>query len=416
MTDNQLPAHLAGNRRRLNEVATQGLGAAIPPHISIQGNAFTLVDGSGNKQPVMMAAGNGQQYPQPYLDVAIMDMTEVTAKRYYGAQKWTPDSNDPPTCWSANGIGPSRDAPTPQSRSCAECPHNERGSAISQVSGAAIKACRDEKWICVKPLVPGLPADMVFQFVLTPGSFKNWRAYNDKFKGTNIDIADVVCRMQFVQGVNGVLSFTGASYIDAATSALQQQLWDSKATDIYVGRNDVPIGALPVPSPSVAAASIGAPAAPMVTAPAPVAPFPPVSAATAGFTPSPAPVSLPPVAPAAQPASSLPPGPVGYPVPQLGPASAPGQAEAPRRRRRTNAEIAADQAAKAQVLTAGVPTSVTPVQAPFMAAPVVPEAAPGNGPVVAGNAPGNQFGISSGVAPNPELQGMLSQVFGAPGG
>ena len=144
----------------------------MPPHISIQGNSFTLIDAAGN-----------EQNEGGVIEVCIADVSDVTCKRYYGDKKWTPDSKDPPVCWSSNGLGPSRDATTPQNSICATCPKNERGSAISAVSGAAIKACRDEKWLAL--ILPKYPT-MIFQLVLTPGSFKNWRDFLKPFEGHNI--------------------------------------------------------------------------------------------------------------------------------------------------------------------------------------------------------------------------------------
>jgi hypothetical protein len=187
----QLPAHLANRQRRnLTEKAVAGLGSLLPPHISIQGNTFTLIDAGGAEKPAGAT-----------LDAIILDVSDVTCKKYFD-KAWEPGSNEPPTCFSANGVAPSRDAVTPQSRTCAECPHNVRGSKISAISGAAIKACRDEKWLAL--LIPTV-GDMLFQLVLTPGSFDNWKTYNKKFEGQGIDLNDVVTKLGFVAKTNGVI-------------------------------------------------------------------------------------------------------------------------------------------------------------------------------------------------------------------
>ena len=47
----QLPAYLQQRQSRtVTERAATGLGASMPPHISIQGNSFTLIDAAGNEQ------------------------------------------------------------------------------------------------------------------------------------------------------------------------------------------------------------------------------------------------------------------------------------------------------------------------------------------------------------------------------
>lgn len=216
---------------RLSDRATEGMGSAMPPHISIRGNEFTLVDASGEETSI----------DTKHLDVAIIDLGDVMAKLYYG-NEWTPDSKDPPICWSANGIGPSKEAMTPQAPTCQQCPNNIRGSAVSKLSGASIKACRDEKWLAV--LVDGYK-DLIFQFRVTPGSFKNWSAYSEKFKKQPFDIRDVITRMQFEKDKNGVVTYTPANWLTPEMTQLRNKLVTGKATDGIVGRLDQPIqGAL----------------------------------------------------------------------------------------------------------------------------------------------------------------------------
>ena len=234
-----LPAHLRKTQLpRLSDRATEGMGSALPPHISIRGNEFTLVDAAGEKTSV----------ETKHLDVAFIDMSDVMCKLYYD-KDWNPDSNDPPICWSANGIGPSKEAMTPQSPTCQQCPNNVRGSAVSKLSGASIKACRDEKWLAV--LVEGYK-DLIFQFRVTPGSFKNWSAYSEKFKKQPFDIRDVVTRLQFEKDKNGVVTFTPTGWLPVPMTELRDKLVTSKATDGIVGRLDQPIqGAIAAPGPVI---------------------------------------------------------------------------------------------------------------------------------------------------------------------
>jgi hypothetical protein len=232
----QLPDHLAKTQLpRLSDRATEGMGSAMPPHVSIRGNEFTLVDQAGEEFSV----------ETKHLDCAIIDMSDVMCKLFYDAA-WTPDSKDPPLCWSANGIGPSKEAIQPQSPTCQACPNNIRGSAVSKLSGASIKACRDEKWLAV--IVDGFK-DMVFQFRVTPGSFKNWMAYSEKFKKQPFDLRDVTTRMQFEKDKNGVVTFAPVNYLTPEVTALRNKLVLGKQTDGIVGRLDQPIqGMLAAPA------------------------------------------------------------------------------------------------------------------------------------------------------------------------
>lgn len=355
---NQVPAYLQNRQsRQINERAMAMLGTTLPPHISIQGNTFTLIDAAGNEQD----AGN-------VLDACVYDVSDVACKMYFGGKKWEPDSKDPPLCWSSNGQAPSREAIEPQARTCAECPQNVRGSATSAISGAAIKACRDEQWLAL-----GLPKfpQLLFKLVVTPGSFKNWKAYLEVLKNGRTDVSDVMTQITFMPKVNGVLQFKATAYIDQGTYELREKATAQKATDVLVGRNDVPREGLPPPA---AQQQIAPPAQDQGGTPFGGAPF-------AGV----------PLTPTAT---------VTAPTPAMNAAS-PSEAPA-RRKRRTAAEMAAANAAP-------VPTG-SPV-APFR--PQSMNATGNTGSPFAQPQPnGAQFGIAQPSAPPADLTNALNSVFG----
>ena len=342
MVNPNLPAHLQNRQSRaVNQRAAAGIGSSMPPHISIQGNSFTLIDAAGN-----------EQNEGGVIEVCIADVSDVTCKRYYGDKKWTPDSKDPPVCWSSNGLGPSRDSTSPQNSICATCPKNERGSAVSAVSGAAIKACRDEKWLAL--IMPKYPT-MIFQLVLTPGSFKNWRDFLKPFETHGVDISDAVVRIQFEPKVTGVLQFAaattpqgGAIWIDEGVFKAREGALIGKATDSLVGRNDVPIQGQLVAPAQTATVHIDHEAQAILAQGAAPQPF--------GATP------------AQQP-------PTG-------------------RKKRNTAEVTP---AQAPAFGGGAPT-----QAPFMSQAAQP--AQTNG--------GTAFGMSEGAAPNQALASTLDSLFG----
>lgn len=240
----QLPDYLT-NRPvpRIAPRAAEGMGSALPPHISIKGNCFTLIDKAGAKQ----------QLQTVYMDACIVDISDVMCKQFY-EEDWGPNSDNPPDCFSANGIAPSREANKPQSATCASCQWNVRGSDVSALSGKPIKACRDEKWIAV--ILPAYP--IIFQMKVTPGSFKNWKTYTDRFQNQEADISDVMTRVAFETGKNGVLTFEATAYIDQNMAGERNKALQTKVTDILVGRTDQPRLAGPLPA---AAPPSGQPAA-----------------------------------------------------------------------------------------------------------------------------------------------------------
>jgi hypothetical protein len=364
----QRPAYLDDNLPTLNDRATQGLGALLPPHISIRGNQFTLVDAAGNTRlhTIAVTLGNGQKQEQAGpLEALVADISDHVCKQYYANPDWTPESNDPPDCWSANGVAPSRDASNPQARTCAECKQNVRGSRVSKMSGAAIKACRDEVWTTlILPQYPG----MLFQLKITPGSFANWRGYLELVKA-RADIGQIMTRVTFEPGVNGVLKFepTGEWASQALYEARKKAL-ASKATDPFVGRNDVPRQAvLAAPQQEEPRPLLHSPAQPVGSQSTQTVSPGTGSATDATIT--------------------------GFGAAPAAPTEQPTQ-----RRRRTKAEMAADaaQAAPAQ-----------PALAPFR--PAAPAAAP-----FAGQPPGAPFGIEQNPpGPSAEIENALKGVFGS---
>ena len=104
----QLPAHLQNRAQSLITHAADGMGGLLPPHISIKDNRFTFVDGAGYRRT----------HEQITLDVIVCDLSEHMNKRFY-EYDYEPGADDPPTCWSANGVGPSIDAIEPQASTCA---------------------------------------------------------------------------------------------------------------------------------------------------------------------------------------------------------------------------------------------------------------------------------------------------------
>jgi hypothetical protein len=224
----QLPAHLQGaTQRNLTQRAMQCVPGAMPPHISIGGNRFTLVDAAGGRRPLETM----------YLDCCIVDMGDTMAKLYY-AHDYEPGSVDPPTCFSVDGVTPSNEASERQARTCAECEWNKRGSAVSRISGAQIKACRDEIWTAV--LIPGI-SDMLFQFRVTPGSFKSWRAYSERCNSQGVEMSLLITRIAFdaTAGRTGIVTFSPVNFIDQVVTEQRERAITGKATDALVGRGIV---------------------------------------------------------------------------------------------------------------------------------------------------------------------------------
>lgn len=396
----QIPAHLQGGRRQLGQQSTEGMGAPPVPYISIEAQKFTLVDASGQTMEMptfgpiftqLDQAGNEVAIPGSpvgiYLDVTLVDVNEHMSKIYY-AQPFSGTAQQfmPPDCWSDNGVAPSVAAMRPQSERCDICQWNVWGSKINAL-GNKVRACDDVKklaWI-----VPALHIPTAFLLRLKGSSHRNWSSYVEKVMKQNLgqrqlDPTDLVTRIYFEPGQIGILNFHWVRLIDAETAKIEDAIWQSRATDILVGRLDKP-RTLALPAPS---GQGNLPNSPM--------------AATA----PPAPAFVPPPPPSQGPVPSFPttgarqaqpfvPGAAPLPLPQPAQTAPAGTAE-PRRRRRRAVEPA----------QAPVNPNIA-AQTPFGGS-VQPAATPSNEPP----RPPTTFGVQPGQAAPSEVQKALMDALG----
>jgi hypothetical protein len=215
------------------------LGSAMPPHVSIGGGRFTLVDASNNEIPVPTFD------PQigVYLDCAIIDVNHVMSRIYFGGAYDPQADGVRPDCFSDNGVGPSVSASSPQASTCAVCPRAE-WTKINN-NGKKVPWCSQKQKVAV--IVPGFPT--LFLLAVPPNSHSFLREYVEMCKGNGANIVNLITRISFVPGVQGTLQFKAVSYIDEPTAQLRQAAYAEKKTDALVGRNDVarPAGMVAAP-------------------------------------------------------------------------------------------------------------------------------------------------------------------------
>ena len=227
------PALASRQRRRIIDDASQGLGMSRGAHLSIRGGRFRLIDANSNETLV----------PNHFLDVVIVDASD-RASRIYFEGAFDPTSDVPPTCFSDNGTGPSTMAMVPQGPTCLACRHNERGGATT-FTGKPTTACSSRKKLAF--IVPGDPAVNVYEMQVPPGSLSNMRDYTkwlgqqaSGIEGRQLDIADVVTRIEFDPDKQFVMTFKATEYADDDhTLKVIDYIDANKLSDAAVGRNDV---------------------------------------------------------------------------------------------------------------------------------------------------------------------------------
>ena len=108
------------------------------PRVSLKGKRFKFVNGEDESKST------------DTIHVAILAVEppgQLMNKVFYKGG-YNPQDTAPPDCASSNGIAPDAWVSDPQADTCAKCPNNMFGSAISQ-AGKKSKACKDSKVLWV---------------------------------------------------------------------------------------------------------------------------------------------------------------------------------------------------------------------------------------------------------------------------
>jgi hypothetical protein len=240
-----LPAYLQQYQTPdVGQTLAATLGSSMPAHVSIGGNRFTLVDAAGNETPVPTF----DPKIGVYLDAAIIDVNSALSRIYYDNPFDNAAEGMRPACFSDNGVGPSISAGSPQAATCQPDPTNTFGCRWAvwgshiNANGNKVPKCQQKQKVALLPV--GL--NTLFLLAIPPASHGPLREYGAHCKGHNIKIADLVTRIYFTS--QGVLGFSAVSYIDEPTAVLRQAAYAEKKTDVLVGRGDTPRPAIAAPA------------------------------------------------------------------------------------------------------------------------------------------------------------------------
>lgn len=138
----QLPAAFAPFvGKTANKELTEGVTSGFPI-ISFRGKVWR-VRKSGNEENYVNEEGEAM----PSIELVLIRANPHPAKTFYDTQ-FEEGSNEPPRCFSADGIKPDPSIEKPIHSTCAACPKNVWGSKIAP-SGAKSRACSDVRRMAV---------------------------------------------------------------------------------------------------------------------------------------------------------------------------------------------------------------------------------------------------------------------------
>lgn len=165
-----------------NEVDILDVQSGGVPRLSTKGKVFRIKDGDNE-----IKLGNS-------IDVIILSVTpKIGLAHTYYADGYTVGASAPPDCSSFNGVTPDEHIQFPVNDTCARCPKQVWGSAVSMNNGKA-KACKDSKHLYValaKDFSEGNNY-IVYLLSVTVNSLKAYSNYIKTLKVSNIPSPEFV--------------------------------------------------------------------------------------------------------------------------------------------------------------------------------------------------------------------------------
>ena len=349
----------------------------------------------GEDEILMDAQG---RFPTPAVQVVILKAQQTLSRTYY-VNGYVEGVNNPPDCWSSDGVRPDETVASPINPVCATCPCDAWGSGATPAAPKA-KACQQRRRTVVVPYSTDLTNEMgggPILLAVPPGSLTNQVAYGNMLRDNRIHYAGIVTELSFSEDPNIAFPKIEFNYVqslsdDEARTIIQMRAHEQVDrilnTKMVPAEMDAappaegqaaPPQAQPAPAPRPAAtaqARAPAPAAPprpsVVRAPIP--PAAPQQAAPQAPAPAPAPsrvggfamqqpIAAQPAQPAPAPAAGTiagamrtpaPPPPTQRPVVRAAPAPVP----APEPEAEEHADVAPD-AAEPETTEGAMPTDMT---------------------------------------------------------
>ena len=226
------PRSLAGRQRSgMLDAARSGVQSSFAV-VTYKGRSWRLKF-RGEVQLVRDAANR----PMPDLDVVIVGVAPNVSKIYY-EKSYVEGDDNPPDCYSLDGIAPDANVPKRQNPTCGNCPKNAWGSRVTD-AGKRAKACQDSRRIALVPLGDianeSLGGPMLLR--IPPTSLPNLANYADFLQRKGADLPWVGTRLSFDENVAypkiqfSALGFLDDEQADQVAVALENPLIERMLTD-----------------------------------------------------------------------------------------------------------------------------------------------------------------------------------------
>jgi hypothetical protein len=243
----------------LNTDLTNHSGGGFPI-ISIKGKIFTVVrDGVRTVLP----NPKDPDSPATAIDVVVVKANKGTSKVFYAGGYSEGGDQKKPDCFSNTGDRPDPSVKSPQSKSCATCPHNQWGSRTGENGGKG-KSCQDSVRIAIA--APGMLNDPMLLRV-PPASIRALGEFGQACAKRGLPYNAVVTKLGFdMESPTPKLVFRPVGMLDDKGFAQVQDVANGDTVASILGK----VGsaeALPAPTAKVEAPVEEAPAPKVAAAP-----------------------------------------------------------------------------------------------------------------------------------------------------
>ena len=147
-TSGAMAAYIAGRKSFNDELVGRSDGRLRRRHLQGQGMEREVSRASKTLITRNDVHGDGSSDPAASLEVVIVRSSPIITKTWY-EKGWEDGSNNPPDCFSSNGITPDANVPKKQNAICKTCKWDAFGSRAQE--GFRGKACQDNRRIAIVP-------------------------------------------------------------------------------------------------------------------------------------------------------------------------------------------------------------------------------------------------------------------------
>lgn len=187
-------------------------------HYRFRGEESIILDANG-------------RFPAPAVQVVILKAQQELSRMFY-AYGYVEGQNNPPDCWSSDGIAPDSTVAHPINPACATCPNAAWGSGATPAAPKA-QACQQRRRTVLVPYGPDLTNGQDGPCLLSvpPGSLSNQVAYGNKLRDWRVHYAGCVTELSFTQDPSIAFPKIEFNYVRPLTDEEARVIIDLRSTD-----------------------------------------------------------------------------------------------------------------------------------------------------------------------------------------